>query len=282
MLGNIPIKLFGSLVEPYMDYFDELKLQLKQSQIMADVKGYVCNIIFASMIVFIVILIFSSFFLSLIILVPSYTFTLSIIFSIFAAAGTFIMGYYYPTIKAKNIENRIIKELPFTTVYMSTIASSNVNPVEIFKITSIKRGEIGKECRRIYRDVEMLGMDLPTAIAKAANRTPSMKFSEFLWGIVSVITRGGSLVDYLDEKTKEFMNDYRRSLDNYSRQISFYMEIYITLIIVGSLFFIVLTSIMGPLSGGNILLIQTFLVFIFMPFISIAFIVLLKGISPLE
>jgi hypothetical protein len=39
---------------------------------------------------------------------------------------------------------------------------------------------------------------------------------------------------------------------------------------------------MSPLVGGNILLVQTFLVFFFVPFTSVGFIVLLKGLSPLN
>jgi hypothetical protein len=83
------------------------------------------------------------------------------------------------------------------------------------------------------------------------------------------------------------MNIYRRALQDYSKMISFYTEIYITLMIVGSLFFIVLLAVMSPVgesaSGrASTLMLQTFLVFFFIPLVSIAFIVLLKAISPSE
>ena len=83
-------------------------------------------------------------------------------------------------------------------------------------------------------------------------------------------------------KTRTFMSQYRRSLNDYAKQISMYTEIYITLVIIGSLFFIVLISIISPLTGGGTLFIQTFLVFFFIPLVSMGFIVLLKGISPSE
>ena len=97
-----------------------------------------------------------------------------------------------------------------------------------------------------------------------------------------MITTGGSLHDYLAEKTSVSMQQYKRMLDAYSDQINFYTEIYITLIIVGTLFFIVLSSVMSPLVGGDILLVQTFLVFFFVPITSMGFIVLLKGLSPIK
>ena len=83
-------------------------------------------------------------------------------------------------------------------------------------------------------------------------------------------------------KTRTFMNQYRRSLNDYAKQIALYTEIYITLVMVGSLFFIVLTAIMSPLGGMDILMLQSFVIFILTPMVSLGFIVLLKGTSPVE
>ncbi len=280
MIEKISYKLFGKLVDPYTDYFDALRLQLKHARMKYSVEEYVSMILFSSLLAFIVVILAGSFYITITTSYAFYSYTLSIVLSIVAAGGTFAVGYLYPNMKAKGIQNKINKTLPFSVIYMATAASSDVNPADLFKIVSLKGGEIGKECERIYRDIHMLGMDVSTAITKAANRTPSAKFSELLWGMLSVIRRGGDMGEYLSEKAKEFMGDYRRSLNDYSKQISFYTEIYITLIIVGTLFFIVLSSIMSPLVGGDVLMIQTFLVFFFIPLISVGFLVLLKSLSP--
>jgi len=280
MMDKISLKLFGGLVEPYLDYFDTLKERLKQAGMRYSIEEYVSTMLFLSLIVFMVVMLLCSFYITITTAYVFYSYTLSIILSFGSAGATFFIIYYYPTARAKSLQNRINKELPFTAIYMSTVASSNVEPSELFKILSARGGEVGKEFKRIYRDVHMLGMDIVTALTKAANRTPSPKLGEVLWGMLSVITKGGDLGEYLSGKAKELMTQYRRSLGDYSKQISFYTEIYITLIIVGTLFFIVLSSIMSPLVGGDVLLIQTFLVFFFIPLISIGFIVLLKGISP--
>jgi flagellar protein FlaJ len=282
MMEKMACKLFGRVVSPYIEYFDSLKLQLRQAKIKYSIEEYLSLMMFSTMIVFVAVMLLGSFFITVTTAYAVYSYTLSVVISFASAGGTFFIGYYYPSIKAKGIQNKINKTLPFTVIYMSTVASSEVNPTELFKIVSKKGGVIGKECERIYRDIHMLGMDVNTAITKAANRTPSKKFAELLWGMLSIIGRGGDLGEYLSEKSKEFMGEYRRSLKTYSDQISFYTEIYITLIIVGTLFFIVLSSIMSPLVGGDILLIQTFLVFFFIPMISIGFLFLLKSLSPQE
>ena len=280
MMDKISLKLFGGLVKPYLDYFDTLRERLKQAGMRYSIEEYVSTMIFLSLIVFMVVMLLCSFYITITTAYVFYSYTLSIILSFGSAGATFFVIYYYPTVRAKSLQNRINKELPFTAIYMSTVASSNVEPSELFKILSARKGEVGKEFKRIYRDVHMLGMDIATALTKAANRTPSPKLAELLWGMLSVITKGGDLSEYLSDKAKELMAQHRRSLSDYSKQISFYTEIYITLIIVGTLFFIVLSSIMSPLVGGDVLFIQTFLVFFFIPLISIGFIVLLKGISP--
>ncbi|NOX72007.1 MAG: hypothetical protein GXO64_04935 [Candidatus Micrarchaeota archaeon] len=275
-------KIFGSVISPYLDYFEPFKVQMKRARMDNDIIDYLSIVILFSFIAFAVTMIISSFFLTIITTYGLYAYTFSIIISLIVSSIVFLMGYYYPALRAATIKKRIEKELPFATIYMTTTASSGVQSVEVFKILSLKKGEIGKECERIYRNVKMLGMDLPSSISKAANNTASPRFAELLWGMLSIITRGGSMEEYLTGKSKEFMSMYRRMLQEYSQQVTFYTEIYITLIIVGSLFFIILTSIMSPMSGGNILLIQTLLIFFFTPIISLGFLVLLKNLSPME
>ena len=280
MIEKICYKLFGKLVNPYTDYFEDLHAQLKHARMKYSVEEYVSMLLLLSIITFVVVLFLGSFFLTVTTTYAFYSYTLSIVLGFLASGGVFVLFYYYPNLKAKGIQANIDKTIPFTTIYMTTAASAEMNPADLFKIVSLKKGEIGKECEKIYRDVHMLGMDVSTAMTKAANRTPSRKFAELLWGMLSVIRRGGDLREYLDGKSKEYMAEYRRSLNDYSKQISFYTEIYITLVIVGTLFFIVLSSIMSPLVGGDILMIQTFLVFLFIPMISVGFLVLMKNLSP--
>ena len=55
------------------------------------------------------------------------------------------------------------------------------------------------------------------------------------------------------------------------------------MIITGSIFFIVLSSIIVTISGGlSTVILQSFIVFILLPLLSIAFIVLVKSSSPTE
>jgi flagellar protein FlaJ len=298
MFKDMPFKktgrsLFGGLLQPYLIYFDSLKANIKKSGMKTRYDDYLCTIAFYSLLSFMVSVIASSVFVSFYVPIASknpspmdtiYSYTLAINISIAVAALVFIFSYYYPSIRAKTLRSKIDRSLPFTVFFMATTASSRINPVEMFRMLAARGGVLGGEAEKIYNDVNSLGMDLGDALQKAASRSPSPMFSDLLWSMSTIITTGGNLQKYLDGKTRTFMNQYRRNLENYASQISLYTEVYITLVIVGSLFFIVLLSIMGPLVGGTSLslIIQTFIVFFFIPAVSTGFIVLLKGLYPSE
>lgn len=287
MLRRISLSIFGSLVEPYSGLFEGLNNNLKRGMFKSTTQEYISMLLLSSLVTFMASLVAGSFFIS-VAMAPVMTsasifsYTLAIIVSLLLSGGAFFAGYYYPNMRASNLRIKIDRSLPFEVFYMATTASSGIHPIEIFKALSQKKGIIGMEAGKIYSDVKTLGMNLTDAMAKVANRSPSPSFADLMWGMSSVITTGGSLQDYLNTKTRAFMNQYSRLLNDYAKQISFYTEIYITLVMVGSLFFIVLTAIMSPLGGMDVLMLQTFVVFFLIPLVSMGFIVLLKGTSPVE
>ena len=122
--------------------------------------------------------------------------------------------------------------------------------------------------------------DTQTAIEKAADRTPSTAFRELLWGMKSTITTGGNLQAFLVEKSNSSMADYRRFLDKFVDRLSILIEIYITAVIVGSIFFIIMGVIMGLMGGGNTLTLVRLVIYIGIPIISIMFMIMISGLSP--
>jgi len=281
-LTQLALKMFGGLTAPYLGYFDTLQTNMKKAGMRVSLHEYLCLISMASLFTFIILVILGSFFITFAILYTAYSYTLSIIISAVLSGAVFFIGYWYPSVKAAGVKRDIDKSLPFAAFYMATTASSGINPVDIFKVLSLRKGIIGEEARKIYTNVNTLGTNLTTAMQRVAARTPSPDFADLLWGMISVITAGGDLESYLRGKTETLMSKYRRTLADYAKTITLYTEIYITLVIVGSLFFIILISIISPVTGLSTLFLQTFLVFFFIPLISIGFIVLLKSISPTE
>jgi flagellar protein FlaJ len=282
MIEKVAIRLFGDISRPYLGYFESLRGSLKTADIKIPLHEYVSTMLLVSVVSWVLFMLIGTVMITYSLIYTAYSYTLAILLSFPFAGGVFFASYYYPNLKAKSVKTQIDRSLPFAVFYMATSASSGVNPTQIFKMLAERGGPIGVEAKKIYNDVVTMGMNVSDAMQKAATRSPSPQFADLLWGMMSIITTGGNVEAYLRGKTRTFMAQYRRSLNDYAKQISMYTEIYITLVIIGSLFFIVLISIISPLTGGGTLFIQTFLVFFFIPLVSMGFIVLLKGISPSE
>jgi hypothetical protein len=79
------------------------------------------------------------------------------------------------------------------------------------------------------------------------------------------------------------MNDYQRRVEEYAEKLSLMVEMYITVVIVGSIIFTSMSAVMTSVtsySANMIVIIQMFAIFIGLPLISGMFILLVKGIAP--
>ena len=279
---DVSYRLFGGLTKAVRPYFLDIKEDLRKASINYTLEEYLSIALFTTIITFIIeammlSFVFGLFVSSVIAVILAMTLSMTI------SGMLFFLFYSYPTTASKGRNNKIKKILPFSVSYMATIASSNVPPINIFKtFSSFKEyGELTKETENIVRDVELFGMTTSAAIKKQAKVTPSKEFRDLLFGINTMITTGGNLGLFLKEKSEELMNDYRRRIRKYSQDISLYVEMYLTLIITGSIFFIVLSSIISTISAGlGTIMVQTFVVFALLPLLSIAFIILVKSTSP--
>ncbi|MFH0949336.1 MAG: type II secretion system F family protein [Candidatus Aenigmatarchaeota archaeon] len=284
MLTEFSYRIFGDFAKSIRFYFIDMKNGIQRANMNYTLDEYLSLAIFTTAITFF-----------------SETVMLSFIFGFFTDAFTalllsftlscglsgimFFLFYSYPSSVSKSRQKKIQKVLPFSVSYMTTLASSRLPPIMLFKTLSKFKdyGEIAEEANTLVRDVEMFGMTFSSAVRKRARRTPSKEFSEILYGISTVVSSGGDLALYLKEKSESLMNDYRRRIRKYAQDLSLFVEIYLTLIITGSIFFIVLSSVISTISGGlGTIAVQSFVVLALLPLISMGFIVLIKSISPTE
>lgn len=279
---NISHKFFGGLSKSLRSHFVDIKEDLQKANIKYTLDEYISIVLFTTTI---------TFFMENILLAFIFGFMMSTLNAVILAlilstaiSGLLLFSFYsYPTALAKNRENKIRKVLPFAVSYLASIASSKVSPIVLFRtISKFKEyGEVAEESNIIVRDVDTFGMTFSSALKRRAKRTPSRELRELLWGINTVISSGADLGEYLSVKSDELINDYRRRIRKYSQDLSLFVEIYLTLIITGSIFFIVLSSVIVAISGGIwVVSVQSFTVFILLPMLSIAFIIIIKSISP--
>ena len=280
--AGVSYRLFGNLVRYAKPYFLDIKEELRQANISYTLEEYLSIALFTTVVTFIIEATMLSFIFGLLV-TPIIAVILAFTLSMTISGILFFLFYSYPKTASKSSGNKIKKILPFSVSYMATIARSNVPPIIIFKTLSEFKeyGELSKEAENIVRDVELFGMTTAAAIKKQAKITPSKEFRDLLYGINTMITSGGNLGSYLKDRSNELMGDYRRRIRKYSQDLSLYVEMYLTLIITGSIFFIVLSSIISTISAGlGTILVQTMVVFLLLPALSIAFIILIRATSP--
>ena len=284
-LKDLSFKFFGRSLEPIVGYFDSIKYDLLKSNLGLSLTEYIYAMVFGLLLLFMVefptVVVITSLVLKDAVMAFLFSFTITTIILLLV----FFLFYTFPSMASGKRKKNIDATLPFGTTYLATIASSGAPPIAMFKILSQFKeyGELAVETGKINRDVEAFGMDLLGAIRKTASRTPSEELKELLWGMETVISSGGNLGDFLHEKSKGFIAEYKRRLEQYSKMLSLLIEVYLTVVLVGSIFFIIMTSLMSILGGGggvNMLFLQFVVIFIALPCASIGFIALLKAVSP--
>jgi len=282
--ANFCYDQIGSYTLDYIQYFEDLRPQLSKANIPISLPEYISMMIFSAIGVFT----FTFFVFGLLLTLTGGLsgFILGIVMSIILTVGSLVGFYLYPSILIKQRASKIRDSLPFATMYMSTLAGTGTSLPELFRILGKENeeyGEIANEAEKISRDIETFGMDVNEALEKAANRTPSKDFKELIWGLNHTITSGGSLRSFLHERSETLMNDYQRRVESFAEQLSLLVEMYITVVIVGSIVFTSMSVVMSSFSsysGENIVLIQIAAIFFGLPMISGIFILMVKGMAP--
>jgi len=157
-----------------------------------------------------------------------------------------------PGSRTKKIARDIDKRIPSAMSFISAMASADVNIDVIFKELARQTiyGEIRIEAEWITRDTELLGIDILTAIRKAATRTPSKKFQDFLQGVITTSTSGGQLKPYFLLKAEEYEKEAKLDMKSRMETLGLLAESFVVVVVAFPLFLVVILAIMA-IVGGN-------------------------------
>jgi flagellar protein FlaJ len=195
----------------------------------------------------------------------------------------YIYQIHMPAGKAKARGKKIDIHLPYALNFISAMSSAGITPTEIFRSLSKQDiyGEIKEESLWIYRDVSILGKDIISAIKANIERTPSLKFKEFLQGAVVTVQSGGALKPYFMIKAEQYMRENRLTQKQMIDSLGIMAECYVTAAVAGILLIIVIIPLMIMISnsGTDQLMIMYIFSFIVIPLIHMAFAVVLSTMS---
>ncbi len=168
-----------------------------------------------------------------------------------------VMAYFLllgtPGSKAKGRGRDIEKRIAAAMSFISAMASADVNIDVIFKELSRQKvyGEISQEAAWITRDTELLGSDILTAIKKAARRSPSSKFQDFLQGVITTSTSGGQLKPYFLLKADEYQKENKLELKSQMETLGMLAESFVTVVVAFPLFLVLIMAIMAIVGGSD-------------------------------
>ena len=295
--GKIAHKRFGFLVDKRLKSFEELHGPLRKGDIPLNLGAYVSAMMLSTAIAGIIALLVSIIIVPMFlgnfineIISPSkpvdfvFNLVLIVLISILTAVTTFLVFWVYPSFKAGERSRKINLALTNAVNTMATIAGTGVPPAVIFwSLVEFRRyGEVSRESEKILNDIENFGLDLVQALQRAANRSPSPLFSELIWKMIATIRTGGNLREYLYLEGNRLMEVERMKTEAAIETIGLIAETYVTALVVGPVFIIIMTTIMGimgtPMSQVN--LINNIVVYFGLPIGYAIFIIAVDQVAP--
>ncbi|RLF51079.1 MAG: hypothetical protein DRN19_03420 [Thermoplasmata archaeon] len=212
-------------------------------------------------------------------------FLLIVLLSFGVGITVYISLMCYPSSRATRRSKNIDQNLPYALGFIAAMASAGVPPHEIFVSLSKQKayGEIRNEAIRIAKDIKLLGLDMISALKRAAEKTPSARFRDFLQGAIITVATGGSLKSYFMEKAEQYMRENRIEQKRFLDSLGVMAEAYVTVAVAGPLLIMVVIPLLIIISqsSSHLPLLYMFVGLIF-PLIHICFSMVIKLATPTE
>ena len=205
------------------------------------------------------------------------------IFSLLVFGGlTYLAFIMYPGLEAGNRRRNIDASLPYAINYITSMSTAGITPAEVFRLlgSSTIYGQSAVEARYIAREIDIFGRDLIDALRLVSASTPSRRMKEFLQGTMASVSSGGNITDYFRTKAEQYSLENRQTQKMFLETLGLVSESYVTAMVAGTLFLIILQSIMSVLSGDNRPMFLYAVIYVMIPLGSIMFVIMISSMTP--
>ncbi|MFA5945234.1 MAG: type II secretion system F family protein [Candidatus Thermoplasmatota archaeon] len=283
-IDRFAYNLFGARTRTREKDLAKLDESLRRAQMTVRSEAYLAKVWLFTAITAALSLVFGLFIISFLVAflqLPAVTW----VFIIFLPPMFGFIGYVAlmstPASNAKKRGKDINLRLPYATNYIAAMASAGVIPAEIFKSLAKQTiyGEVAKEAAMIYKDLEVHGKDIVTALRRAIDRCPSVKFQEMLQGAITTTSSGGDLTAYFRQKAARYQWENRVEQKTFIETMGLMAETYVTAAVAGPLFLIVMVAIIVLMGSGEMTQLQL-IIYLLLPVINLGFMFGLKSMIP--
>lgn len=164
--------------------------------------------------------------------------------------------------RVQNRAQRIDGELPFALSELSVLAGIGLSPIVLIRRMAGRPHDPATtaEFRRIVAMVDTEGRDLTSAMSEVARSSPSLALRTTLWDMANLMHQGGDLETYLRGQSATVLDEVRAGQKAFSDQLATYSDMYITIVLMGTMFLAVgafmidaFRATAGPLTAGGLL-----------------------------
>ena len=194
----------------------------------------------------------------------------------------YLIFLLYPGIQAGERRRNIDATLPYAINYVTAMSSAGITPDEVFRLLGQSKiyGESAVEARYVARETDFFGKDLLDALRAVSQATPSERMREFMQGAIASISSGSNLTEYFRAKAHQYTLENNQQQKSFLETLGLIAESYVTAMVAGMLFLIILQSIMTLISGDSNPFFLYIIIYLIVPFGSMMFVILISSMTP--
>ncbi|SFM32808.1 flagellar protein FlaJ [Methanolobus profundi] len=308
ILKRIPFVLIGDRIKAKKESYENLQKQLNQARIPISHEMYISNAIFYSLVSGIVgalIGLFLTYTVIVLIGLPEQItnltfgprlapllafkeiflgFFMTIVFTIGMGGVVYALFMLFPGFQASERKAKIDMQLPYAVTFMYALSKGGMNIIDVFRAIADSEdtyGEVSKEIDSIVRDMDYFGHDLRNALTNASEITPSDRFQDLMYNLLTVIDSGGNIPNYFRDKSEQYLIKSEVDQKGFLETLGLLAESYVTAFVAGPLFIIIMGVMMAVMGSGTSTMVYA-IIYAVLPVGSIMFVVMISIITPTE
>lgn len=206
----------------------------------------------------------------------------------FVAAGTIGFAFFWPKWELSKKNKQIAANLPLAILTMSTISEGGAPPQYMFQSIANNPDypRLGKECAKIQRFMEQLGLSFSKAIVKESEITSSKKFQTFLKELNTTVRSGGDLREFMARRADDAYFEYMLQMERSGERAETLGEIYSIIMIAAPLFLFFAVMLLGMFAsetgvfGMSVNQLLSYGTWLAIPMANVVFIMIMGMLSP--
>jgi len=162
------------------------------------------------------------------------------------------------------------------------MSTAGITPAEVFRLLGSSKiyGQSAVEARYIAREIDIFGRDLIDALRLGFSKYAQQAHEGIFTRTMASVASGGNITEYFRTKAEQYALENRQTQKMFLETLALVSESYVTAMVAGTLFLIILQSIMSVMSGDNNPMFLYAVIYLMIPLGSIMFVIMISSMTP--